>query len=267
MLAAYEIFDAVSRVTVASALDGLWRGLVVTLAVVCLVNLARWLNARTRYVIWTATLMVVFGLTWSGIWSPPDRAAAARMWFEASETDVQEKPGSRKASDAAASELSQDADQPEHSDGSRPASAPEPARAVADGGLRGLDAGGNCTTGQTLSGFSALPAAQTERKAPSRPISGQITPSDPLLRDAALGAPVQFGTRGLSCGDGSLQTRDSDPRVHAGTADRDGIRSGGPARTGAPAPAGRLVQAVPGDCRLHPVLPSGRLVDFATDGP
>ncbi|MCE2440040.1 MAG: hypothetical protein J4F39_11515 [Candidatus Latescibacteria bacterium] len=79
MLAAYEIFDALSRVVVSSALSGLWKGLVLTIAVACLLNLARWVNARTRYVIWTATLMVVFVLPWSGIWSPPDHAATARM--------------------------------------------------------------------------------------------------------------------------------------------------------------------------------------------
>ena len=83
MMAAYEVFDAVSRVTVSSMLDGLWKGAVITLAVACMLNLARWLNARTRYVIWTATLMVVFALPWSTVWSPPDPADAARMWFQA----------------------------------------------------------------------------------------------------------------------------------------------------------------------------------------
>lgn len=126
MLAAYEVFDAVSRVTVSSALDGLWMGLVVTLAVACLVNLARWLNARTRYVIWTATLMVVFGLTWSGILNPPDRAATARMWFEALETDHLKNLDSRSPSDAAATESSHGADRPEYRDRAGPASAPEP---------------------------------------------------------------------------------------------------------------------------------------------
>ena len=106
MLAANEVFDAVSRVTVSSMIDGLWKGLAITLAVACLLNLARWLNARTRYVIWTATLMVVFALPWSGIWSPPDRAVNARMWFQAAETDVHGKPGSRRPIDAAASESS-----------------------------------------------------------------------------------------------------------------------------------------------------------------
>ncbi len=126
MLAAYEIFDAVSRVVVSSALDGLWKGMVVTIAVACLLSLVRWLNARTRYVIWTATMMVVFGLHWTGIWSPPDRAATARMWFKAAETDVHEKPGSRTPGNADAFESSPGADQPKHMDRSWPASAPEP---------------------------------------------------------------------------------------------------------------------------------------------
>ena len=126
MLAAYEIFDAVSRVTVSSLLDGLWKGLVITLAVACLLNLARWLNARTRYVVWTATLMVVFGLTWSGIWNPPDRADTARMWYVAAETDVHGKPGSTRPIDAAAPESSPGADRPTHRDRSVPAIAPEP---------------------------------------------------------------------------------------------------------------------------------------------
>lgn len=126
MLAAYEIFDAVSRVAISSALDGLWKGMVVVLAVACLLNLARWLNARTRYVIWTAALMVVFALPWSGIWSPPDRTAAARLWFEAVETEDRERLDSRTPGGAAASELSPGADRPESRDRSRPASAPEP---------------------------------------------------------------------------------------------------------------------------------------------
>ncbi len=125
MLAAYEIFDAVSRVAMSSALDGIWKGMVVALAVVCLLNLARWLNARTRYVIWTAALMVVFALPWSGIWSPPDRAAAARMWLEAVETDDRERLDSRTPGDAGASEFSPGADPPEYRDSSRPTSAPE----------------------------------------------------------------------------------------------------------------------------------------------
>ena len=126
MSAAYEVFDAVSRVTVSSMLDGLWKGMVITFAVACLLNLARWLNARTRYVIWAATLIVVFGLTWSGVWSPPDRAATARMWFDAVETDVHGQPGSRRPIDADASESSPGADQPVHTDRSGPAFAPEP---------------------------------------------------------------------------------------------------------------------------------------------
>ena len=125
MLSVYEIFDAVSRVTVSSTLDGLWKSLVVTIAVACLLNLARWLNARTRYVIWTATLMVVFGLPWSGIWNPPDHAATARMWFEAVEADVYEKAGSPGPGDAAASESSPVVDQPKHMDRSGPAPVPE----------------------------------------------------------------------------------------------------------------------------------------------
>ncbi|MDE2886783.1 MAG: DUF4837 family protein [Gemmatimonadota bacterium] len=126
MFAVYEIFDAVSRVTVSSALDGLWKGMVVTLAVACLLNLARWMNARTRYVIWTAALVVVFVLPWSGIWNPPDRAATARMWFEAMESNDYRKPGSPTPDDADASESSPGADQPKHRDRSGPASAPEP---------------------------------------------------------------------------------------------------------------------------------------------
>ncbi len=104
MLAGYEIFDAVSRVAVSALLYGLWQGLIVTLAVGCLLGVARWLNARTRYVIWTTTLLVVFTLCWSEGWDPPDRAGAARIWYRASEVSDPEMPGPRKRSEAAAFE-------------------------------------------------------------------------------------------------------------------------------------------------------------------
>ena len=125
MLAALDFFDAVSRVTVSSALDGLWKGLVVTLAVACLLYLVRWLNARTRYVIWTATLMVVFALSWSEIWKPPNRAGAARMWFKAAETNDPETNDSRKPGEAAAFESPPGADQPRDREHAEPAFTPE----------------------------------------------------------------------------------------------------------------------------------------------
>ena len=124
-MAALDFFDAVSRVTVSSALDGLWKGLVVTLAVACLLYLVRWLNARTRYVIWTATLMVVFALSWSEIWKPPNRAGAARMWFKAAETNDPETNDSRKPGEAAAFESPPGADQPRDREHAEPAFTPE----------------------------------------------------------------------------------------------------------------------------------------------
>ena len=125
MLAAYEIFDAVSRVMVSSALDGLWQGLIVTLAVACLLNLARWLNARTRYVIWTATLLVVFALSGSDVGNPPNRTGAARMGFKAAETNDPEMPDSRKLSGAGAFESAPGADQPRDREHAEPAFTPE----------------------------------------------------------------------------------------------------------------------------------------------
>ncbi len=125
MLAAYEIFDALSRVVVSSALSGLWKGLVLTLAVACLLNFARWLNARTRYVIWTATLLIVFALSWSHVGIPPGHAGAARMWLKAGEKYDPEKAASRTPGDAADLEPSPGADR--HWDGQReePAFTPE----------------------------------------------------------------------------------------------------------------------------------------------
>ena len=125
MLAGYEIFDAVSRVVVSALFYGLWQGLIVTLAVGCLLGVARWLNARTRYVIWTAALLVVFAMAWSDVGKPPNHTGVARMWFKATETNDPEMPDSRKLSGADAFESAPGADQPRDREHAEPGFTPE----------------------------------------------------------------------------------------------------------------------------------------------
>ncbi len=113
MFAAYEIFDAVSRLVVSAVLEGLWPGLLVTIALACLLNFAKWLNARTRYVIWTVALAAVFALSWSGVLSPPDHAGAARIWSRAVEISEEQASESRNLSRENGYESTPDSEAPE----------------------------------------------------------------------------------------------------------------------------------------------------------
>ena len=101
----------------------------------------------------------------------------------------------------------QAADQPAHRDRSGPASAPEPPARWPPVVFAVWMLVALAFSARLVLGFRLL--RRLKRSAEPLPARYQdrLRPPDPLLRDPAMGAPVQFETRGVSRGDGSL----SDP--------------------------------------------------------
>ncbi len=75
-----ELIDAVARVAVSALFNSLWQGLAVTALVWVLLRVVRRINAGTRYLIWSVTLLGVLAMFVVVGRVPPDRSAVALLW-------------------------------------------------------------------------------------------------------------------------------------------------------------------------------------------